>query len=40
MQHLVGKRGAAANGGLRYYLMDNEPSLGVRRIATCIPSGR
>lgn len=27
MQHLVGKWGAAANGGLRYYLMDNEPSL-------------
>ena len=27
MQHLVGKWGTAANGGLRYYLMDNEPSL-------------
>ena len=27
MQHLVGKWGAAASGGLRYYLMDNEPSL-------------
>jgi hypothetical protein len=27
MQHLVGKWGAASNGGVRYYLMDNEPSL-------------
>jgi len=27
MQHLVDTRGTAANGGLRYYLMDNEPSL-------------
>jgi hypothetical protein len=27
MQHLVGKWGGASNGGLRYYLMDNEPSL-------------
>ena len=27
MQHLVGKWGTASNGGLRYYLMDNEPSL-------------
>ena len=27
MQHLVGKWSAASNGGLRYYLMDNEPSL-------------
>ena len=27
MQHLVTKWGTAANGGLRYYLMDNEPSL-------------
>jgi hypothetical protein len=27
MQHLTTKWGTAANGGLRYYLMDNEPSL-------------
>ena len=27
MQHLVGKWGTAAGGGLRYYIMDNEPSL-------------
>jgi beta-glucanase (GH16 family) len=27
MQHLVGVWGTAANGGLRYYIMDNEPSL-------------
>lgn len=27
MQHLVSAWGTAANGGLRYYLMDNEPSL-------------
>jgi hypothetical protein len=27
MQHLVTKWGTAANGGLRYYLMDNEPSI-------------
>jgi len=27
MQHLVTKWGAASSGGLRYYLMDNEPSL-------------
>ena len=27
MQHLVGKWGTASNGGLRFYLMDNEPSL-------------
>ena len=27
MQHLVSTWGTAANGGLRYYLMDNEPSL-------------
>ena len=27
MQHLVGTWGTAGNGGLRYYLMDNEPSL-------------
>jgi len=27
MQHLAGKWGPASNGGLRYYLMDNEPSL-------------
>ena len=27
MQHLVTKWGTAANGGLRYYIMDNEPSL-------------
>ena len=27
MQHLVGKWGAASNNGLRYYVMDNEPSL-------------
>ena len=26
-QHLVGTWGTAANGGLRYYIMDNEPSL-------------
>src|SRR3984893_2545594 len=27
MQHLVGRWGVASNGGLRYYIMDNEPSL-------------
>jgi len=27
IQHLVGTWGNAANGGLRYYIMDNEPSL-------------
>lgn len=27
MQHLVGKWGAASKGGLRYYMMDNEPGL-------------
>ena len=27
VQHLVTRWGSAANGGLRYYLMDNEPSL-------------
>src|SRR5262249_10914242 len=27
MQHLVNKWGTAANGGLRYYILDNEPSL-------------
>ena len=27
MQHVVGKWGAASSGGLRYYIMDNEPSL-------------
>ena len=27
MQHLVNTWGTVANGGLRYYLMDNEPSL-------------
>ena len=27
MQHLVGKWGTASGGGLRYYIMDNEPSL-------------
>src|SRR5215510_7486626 len=27
MQHLTNKWGTAANGGLRYYLMDNEPSI-------------
>lgn len=27
IQHLVARWGAAANGGLKYYLMDNEPSL-------------
>jgi len=27
VQHLVTRWGTAANGGLRYYLMDNEPSL-------------
>jgi hypothetical protein len=27
MQHLVSTWGTASNGGLRYYLMDNEPSL-------------
>src|SRR5690349_14397963 len=27
MQHLTSKWGGAANGGLRYYLMDNEPSI-------------
>ena len=27
MQHFVAKWGAAANGGLRYYVMDNEPGL-------------
>ena len=27
MQHLVGKWGTASSGGLRYYIMDNEPSL-------------
>jgi PKD repeat protein len=27
VQHLVAKWGTAANGGLRYYILDNEPSL-------------
>lgn len=27
MQHLVNQWGPAANGGLRYYILDNEPSL-------------
>lgn len=27
MQHLVATWGTAANGGVRYYIMDNEPSL-------------
>ncbi len=27
MQHLIQKWGLAANGGLKYYIMDNEPSL-------------
>ena len=27
VNHLVGQWGTAANGGLRYYLMDNEPSI-------------
>jgi len=27
IQHLVGAFGAAANGGIKYYIMDNEPSL-------------
>ncbi len=27
VRHLVGKWGASAHGGVRYYLMDNEPSL-------------
>lgn len=27
VQHLVGRWGTAARGGLRYYLMDNEPSI-------------
>ena len=27
MQHLVGRWGTNANGGLRYYILDNEPSI-------------
>ncbi len=27
MQHLVSRWGTAANGGLRYYILDNEPSI-------------
>ncbi len=27
VQHLIGTWGSAANGGLKYYIMDNEPSL-------------
>ena len=27
VQHLIGTWGLAANGGLKYYIMDNEPSL-------------
>jgi hypothetical protein len=27
VQHLVGRWGSAASGGLRYYILDNEPSL-------------
>jgi hypothetical protein len=27
VQHLVGKWGTAANGGVRYYIMDNEPGI-------------
>jgi hypothetical protein len=27
VQHLVGKCGLAANGGVRYYLLDNEPAI-------------
>ena len=27
VQHLVGRWGTNANGGLRYYILDNEPSL-------------
>ena len=27
MQHLVGRWGTGANGGLRYYILDNEPSI-------------
>jgi hypothetical protein len=27
VQHIVGRWGTAANGGLRYYILDNEPSI-------------
>ncbi len=27
VQHLVGRWGTNANGGLRYYILDNEPSI-------------
>ena len=27
VQHLVGRWGTSANGGLRYYILDNEPSI-------------
>ena len=27
MQHLINQWGTSANGGLQYYLLDNEPSI-------------
>ena len=39
MQHLVSRWGGAAAGGVRYYILDNEPSIWHARTATCTPTG-
>jgi hypothetical protein len=35
VRHLVAAHGDAAKGGLRYYILDNEPEYGTARTATC-----
>jgi hypothetical protein len=40
IKHLIATWGTWATGGVGYYLMDNEPSIWFRPIATSIPSVR
>ena len=39
VQHLVGRWGNAQGGGVRYYILDNEPASGTRPTATSGPTG-
>ena len=36
-QHIAGRVGTAAAGGVRFFALDNEPTSGTRRTATCTP---
>ena len=39
VQHLIATRGQAAAGGLRYYILDNEPASGMQPTVIFIPPG-